>query len=381
VTTTTSTDVLAAARELAPTIRARAEEIEAARHVPLDVARMMAEAGLYRMLQPLAYGGLEIDPLTFYQVIETITAADGAVGWCLMKGATTNYFAAHLPRAGAEEIFGARPDVIVGGSFNPRGQALPVEGGYRISGRWTWGSGIHSSSWMLGGCMIFENGQPRMTPQGPELIAAFFPSSEVDIIDTWHAVGMRGSGSADFAVRDLFVPSDHTFAHLAARPQIAGPLYAIPTPGFIPIGHGPIATGIASAAIEAIVGLAGAKTPLMSRNLLREKEAVQDQVGRAEAIVRAARSFALNALGDVWATVTADAPVTPEQVAALGLSATHATHSCLEAVQLMFTVGAGTSVFESFPVQRHLRDMQTAATHFAVTPDKYAAAGKVLLGV
>lgn len=374
-------DPLAAAMALAPDIRARADEIEAARQVPADLARRMAEAGLYRMLQPRAYGGLELDLASFFAVIETITAADGAVGWCLMKGATTNYFAAHLPPAGATAIFSAHPNCITGGSFNPRGRAVPVEGGYRISGRWTWGSGVHVADWMLGGCMVFEGEQPRMTPRGPEVLAAFFPASEAQVIDTWRALGMRGSGSHDYTVNDLFVPVEHTFGHLAAPSQVDGPLYRIPTPGFIPIGHGPIATGIARAAIDAIVGLAGEKTPLMARGLLRDKEAVQEQVGRAEGMLRAARAFALGTLNEVWAAVAAGQEVTPEHVALLGLSATHATHSCLEAVQFMFTAGAGTSVFESFPLARQLRDLQTAATHFAVTPDKFATAGRHILGV
>lgn len=381
MTISTPSDLLAAATALVPAIRARADEIEAARHVPADLARRMADAGLYRMLQPRVYGGLELDPASFFAVIETITAADGAVGWCLMKGATTNYFAAHLPSAGAATIFGARPNCITGGSFNPRGRAVPVEGGYRISGRWTWGSGVHAADWMLGGCMIYEGGQPRMTPRGPELLAAFLPAADLTVIDTWRVLGMRGSGSYDYAVEDLFVPSERTFGHLAAPPQVDGPLYRIPTPGFIPIGHSPIATGLARAAIDAIVGLAGEKTQLMARGLLRDKEAVQEQVGRAEGLLRAARAFALCTLDEVWTAVVGGQALTLEQVALLGLSATHATHSCLEAVQLMFTAGAGTSVFESFPLARQLRDLQTAATHFAVTPDKFAAAGRQILGV
>jgi alkylation response protein AidB-like acyl-CoA dehydrogenase len=381
MTTTVSLDCIEAAHSLAPEIRARAAETEAARQVPADLARKLAEAGLYRMLQPAHYGGLEVDLRTFIEVIEIITCADGAVGWCLMKGATTNYFAAHLPEAGAQAIFGSTPDLISSGSFNPRGRAVPVAGGYRISGRWTWGSGCQHSDWMVGGCMVFEGEQPRMTPHGPELLAAFFPISAVQIIDTWQSVGMRGSGSHDFAVEDLFVPSEQTFAHLMAVPQVQSPLYVIPTPGLLPIGHGPIATGLLRAAIDAVSELATTKTPLMARGLLRDKETTQQQVAQAEATYHSARAFIHAASDELWAAAIAGQQHTPQQLAMLSLATTHATHTCVQAVNQMFTVGAGTSVFTTFGVERPFRDIHTAATHFLVTPDKYAAVGRTLLGV
>jgi indole-3-acetate monooxygenase len=381
MTATLTSNLLETARALGPEIRSRSAEIEAARRVPADLAARLAKAGFFRMLQPAVYGGLELDPLTYIAVLEELSRADGAVGWTVMKCSSTNYFAGFLPEAGARELFASNPAVVTSGSFNPRGRAVPVDGGYRISGQWNWGSGSQLSDWILGGAIIFDGEAPHMTAHGPALIAAFLPASSVQIIDTWDTAGMRGSGSHDFAVNDVFVPIDHTFAHLMARPHLETPLYRIPTPAMIPLGHGPIATGLARAAIDELERIAAEKTPLMSRTLLRDKELAQGQVGRAEGLLRSAQAFTREAVGEVWQSVQRGEMVGPSQITNLHLSMLHATQASLEVVNLMFAAGGGSSVHQSSPIQKALRDLHVAATHVMVSPQQYSAMGRAYLGL
>jgi len=240
--------VLATARQLAPSLSLRSEEIETARRIPADLAQALAEAGLFRMVVPEAYGGFELHPAVVIETVETLARADGSTGWCVMIGALTAMCSAWLPEPEARLIYGA-PDVITGGVAAPLGRAELVEGGYRVSGRWAWASGSQNCRWLVGGVVVTKDGAPRMVREGvPEMRLVLFPIEDVTLHDTWYASGLCGTGSGDMEVRDLFVPAERSTSLVTERPRIDRPLYAFPAFGLLALGIPAVALGIEKAA-------------------------------------------------------------------------------------------------------------------------------------
>ncbi len=377
------TDVVKTARELAPQIRSFSEQAEAERRLPADLVRLMTTAGLFRIYLPASLGGLECSLLECHQVIEEVSAADGSAGWCLLKGSSTNFLAGFLPRDVAEEIWGPDPDIVTGGSFNPmNGKAVAVEGGYRLSGRWDWGTGSTHSAWLLGGAMLWEDGGtgPVMTETGPTVQAFLFPRADAEIVDTWFTHGMKGTGSNDIVVDDLFVPERFAFPGLSAQPVEPGTLFQIGFHSQSAVPHSAVAIGIARAAIESFVELASAKSPLMAFSLLRNRESAQHKVAEATALVEASRAYAYRVIDDLWDTVAGGSPLSPQQVASVSLMAAWTTKACVQAVDLVYEAAGGSSVYLKSPIQRNFRDIHVAGSHFSVDDQRFTAAGKGILG-
>jgi indole-3-acetate monooxygenase len=222
-----------AAINLAPHIRAVREELETTRRVPLSLAQAINDAGLFRPYLPHALGGLELPPLTVFRIIEEISKVDGSVGWCTMIASSESLLSGWLQTDIARAMFGQPPDVRMAGSLRPEGQAYPVDGGYRIRGRWDFASGIHHANCLLCTCTVMAGDAPRQTPAGvPEIRSMLIPVGEATIVDTWSVVGMCGTGSHDFIVDDLFVPGadfSRGRAGIAAGIRYA---FGIPSQGF-----------------------------------------------------------------------------------------------------------------------------------------------------
>src|SRR5882724_9301759 len=200
-------DVVAAATNLVPRIRVARGEGEATRRVPSTLAEAIAAAGLFQLHLPRSMGGPELPPLTAFRVIEELSKADGSVGWCTMIATAVSVFAGWLPTDVGRALCGQPPDLRVAGSLRPQGQASPVEGGYRVRGRWNFASGITHANWLHCSCVVMEGATPRLTPAGtPETRALWVPAEAATIADTWSVVGMCGTGSQDFLVDDVFVP-------------------------------------------------------------------------------------------------------------------------------------------------------------------------------
>jgi len=213
-------DAVTAAINLAPHIRAVREELEATRRVPPALVQAINDAGLFRPYLPHAMGGPELPPLTVFQVIEEISKVDASVGWCTMIASGVSLLSAWLRPDVGRALFGAPPDVRIAGSLRPEGQAYPVDGGYRIRGRWDFASGINHANWLLCTCTIMDGDTPRQTPAGvPETRSMLIPADAATIVDTWSVVGMCGTGSHDFIVDDVFVPASHSFS-LAVTTQV-----------------------------------------------------------------------------------------------------------------------------------------------------------------
>jgi indole-3-acetate monooxygenase len=375
-----STALLERARALGSHVWACRDQIERDRRLPAALVSALAEADLFRLLTPRALGGLEVDPLTVFRIVEELARVDGAAGWAVAIG-NTGVFTAWLDAEAGEEIVGADPCAPTGGVLAPTGRATIVPGGYRVTGRWGFASGCEYSTWLVGGCLVYEGDQPRRGADGePEMRTLFFPRADCAILDTWSACGLRGTGSHDFAVHDVFVPRRRSFSR-TDPPVQPGPLYRLPLRALLASLLPSVPLGIARGAIEALIELGATKTPSGLRCLLRERGVVQAQLAQAEALLRSGRAFVFETLSDAWAEVLAGRAISIQQHASLRLAATHATMCAAQAVDLMYQAGGGSSVYTSSQLERAFRDVHVATQHMIVAPATYEPVGRVLFGL
>ncbi|MGE0543296.1 MAG: acyl-CoA dehydrogenase family protein [Dehalococcoidia bacterium] len=377
------TSPLEAARALAPRIRSLADRIEAERRLPDDLVHEIATAGLFKMAVPVQNGGGGVDVLTTLRVVEEVARADGSTGWCVAMGVNTFRQSAQFGEEARLRLFYADPIGVSAGSANPRGVAVAVQGGYRVTGHWFFASGCMHSSTLHGACRVFDGDAPRLLPNGePEIRVAYFhPKPVAQIIDTWSVTGMRGTGSHDIEVNDLFVPEEHTFSAAERRGRLTGPVNAIPSFDLSGCNFAAVGLGVARAAIDALVELASTKTPRASSGLLRERATVQAQVGEAEAVLRSGRAFLFEVAGELWDGVAAGRPVMPRQRAELRLAMTHAAQSAAKATHLMSVAAGTTSIFDSSPLERYARDAEVVSRHVQLQYVNYEAVGRSLLGL
>jgi indole-3-acetate monooxygenase len=364
--------VLHAAIGLAPQIRAAADDIERGRRLPPAISGAMKKAGIFGMAMPRSWGGPELDPLTQFRVIEALAMAEGSVGWCAMIGCDSGYVSAFIDQDVAREMY---PDIQVatGAAATPTGKAMRVPGGYRVDGRFPFVSGCHHCEWVWLGCVVTEG---------------FAKLSECEILDTWYTTGVRGTGSNDIAVRDVFVPEGRTFSFqdpgLIKRP---GPLYAFP---FMFAAKGPaVGLGIARHAIDALIETASAKPARRYTvgdrpeppKAVRDDVFVQDAVGRADTLLTSARAYLFDVMGDFWETLVNGRPPSEVQMARFFTVNAYVTGTCAEVVQLVYKAAGGSAVYEKGPFDRCLRDVLTINQHVIGTPRTYEMAGRLLLGL
>jgi alkylation response protein AidB-like acyl-CoA dehydrogenase len=377
--TANGAELLATAREFRPRILSQRDAIEASRRLPEDLARELAGAGFFRIFLPAAYGGLDLTPMEGIAIFEELAKADASVAWCVWNG-NTHWTAAQLSPEAAHAIHDDR-DVVTANSTRPSGQAHVVENGYRVSGRWSLVSGCELASWMVLWAVVHEGGKPRMMASGgPEIRFMLLPASECEIIDTWTVGGLRGTGSHDVAVHDVFVPA--AFGSGFFDPQILPePRYRIPAFSRVIPGLGAMALGIARTAIETLKEIAGAKTPARTTQMLRDTPDAQARVSEAEALVCAARLFLFDSLDRLWTTLLETGEVTMEARAHARLAASHAVASAVRAVDLMYVGGGASSLYASCPLERAFRDVHAMTQHIGVHPRVMQSTGRVLFGL
>lgn len=370
-----------AARGLAPEIIARADEIETGRRLPADLAQKLAKTGMFRIALPKALNGDELHPADILRVIEEIARADGSAGWCVMIGGTTATLAAFLPDRWTREIYGTNSNVITGGSTPPTGKAIPVQGGYRVTGRWQWGSGTQNCQWIWGSTLILEGDKPRKTAIGePEIHLMGFSANQVEILDTWNTSGLRGTGSHDFQVKDAFVPEGRSIILGGTPPVIQTPLYRFPYFGLLALGVCAVALGIARRALDELTILAAQKVPTWAQRPLAQRALAQTQVAEAEAALRSARAFVFDTIDAAWDLAVAGEQLTVESRRDLRLAAVHATFQSVKAVDLMYEAGGGSSIHANNPLQRCFRDIHVVTQHIMVNRSVYEQTGRLYLG-
>src|SRR2546421_7980835 len=371
------------ARTLAPLIRARAAEIEASRQLPADLVMEIARAGLFKVAVPEAEGGLGADILTTLRVIEEVARADGSTGWCLAMGINTFRQSAQFAPEVRRKLFHADPIGVSAGSANPRGRAVAVSGGYRVTGHWFFASGCMHSALLHGACKVFDGETPRRRPNGDQdvRIAYFSPKSDARIIDTWNVSGMRGTGSHDIEVDDLFVPEEHTFSAMDRRARVTGPMNRMHGFDLAGCGFSCVGLGVARAAIDEFAALAQVKVPRSSSDLLRERPMVQARIGEAEARLRSGRAFLFDTVQAMWQTVVAGEFVTERQRSDLRMAMTHAAQSAAQATHMVCATAGTTSIFNSSPLERYARDAEVVTRHNQLQFVNYEAVGRTMLGL
>lgn len=374
-------DPVAAAKALLPELAARANEMDEVRRLPADLARTMAEASVFRLVTPRRFGGLEAPPRTFVETVETLSTANASAGWCCMIANTSALNAAYMAPEEAEAIFDD-PHVITGGVFAPMGRAVVEEGGYRVTGRWQWGSGSANSVWLGGGCTVWENGEMRRLPSGaPETLMAVFPAAEAALLDTWHVMGLKGTGSGDFEAKDIFVPEGRCVRLAEGNPRETGPLYKFPAFGFLSLGVCAAALGNARGSLDNFHALAMAKKNQGSAKTLAERQTIQSAYAQAEASWRAARALLFAEIDRVWEIAQTADEIPMEARADLRLACTHVTRTGADICRNLYELGGGAALFETSPLQRQFRDAQAMTQHIITAPATWELTGRILFGL
>ena len=370
------------ARAMAPGLAERSAEIEAARRVPAELSDALGAEGFYRMLVPAALGGGEVPPRVFAAALEELARGDAAAAWVVMTGSTTGLLLAYLEEGAARTILDARAEAALAGVFAPTGRAVPEAGGYRVSGRWAYGSGCENAAWRAGGCLVFEGERPRTLPGGGvEIRTCFFPAEDVRVEDTWEVSGLRGTGSHDLVVEDVFVPAERSCCVLADAPRHDGALYRFPLFGLLSTGVAAVGLGIARAALDAVMEMARTKRSRGGKRTMAEGELVQVTLARAEGRLRAARALVHETLDAVWETAAAGAALGDEERARIRLAATHAAETAAGVVDRVFTLAGGAAIWSRSPLQRHLRDVHVMTQHVMVGEPTLKPVGRILLGL
>jgi alkylation response protein AidB-like acyl-CoA dehydrogenase len=369
-------------RALAPLVEKWRDAGEQERHVPGPLFEALRDAGVFRLSVAKAVGGAEVDEETTLRVIEALSQQDGAVGWNVMIASNAAVAATYLPAATLKEVYPVGPDTVIAGALLPKGEAIPVAGGFRLSGRWSFASGCHQAEWMAGASVVMSDGTPRLRPDGrPDIRVFFIRVEECDILDTWRTGGLRGTGSHDWRVSDLFVPEAQSFPILLDGPLEPGALYIKNFAAFAGPRVAAVALGIARDAINAFTALATAKTPALGASSLATQHTTHERVGRAEALLRSGRAFLYETVRELPYSSTWSEALNDDQRASVRLASTHAAQSAAEAVDLMFNAAGTTSIYESSRLERCFRDVHVTTQHISVATSNIEMVGQYLLGL
>lgn len=354
-------------------IRRRRQEFEQQRFISPDIIQRFKEIGVYRALVPTALGGEQKTAHEFCELIETISQADGSAGWVASFGMGVTYLAA-LPAATLAKVYADGPDVTFAGGIFPPQRAPKVDGGYEVSGRWSFSSGCMGADVIGVGIAPFEGdkgGLPRM---------AVMPRSQARIEMAWDVSGLAGTGSHDLVIDKVIVPEDWTFVR-GSKSQRSEPMFRYPSLSFAAQVLTVVGLGIARAAIEELRGMATGRISVTGAPRLADRPQVQIEIARAEAQLRAARAFFYGAIDDAWATLEKGDEVTPEQTSLLRLSSTHAARTSAEVTRAIQMQAGMTGVYHSSPLSQQVRDVQVLTQHAFMGDITYQNAGAMLFGL
>jgi alkylation response protein AidB-like acyl-CoA dehydrogenase len=279
-------------------------------------------------------------------------------------------------------VYGGGPNTVIAGALPPQGAAIPVPGGFRLTGRWTFASGCHQANWMLGTSAVMAHGTPRLRPDGrPDIRTFCLPISACEILDTWYTAGLRGTGSHDWQVTDVFVPEEQSFPVLFDGPSAPGCLSVRDFAAYNGPRVAAVALGIARDAIDAFTALARTKPPLLATSPLATPHTTYERVGRAEALLRSGRAFLSEIMRALPHSPTWSAALSEDLRASLPLASAHAAQSTTETVDLMCNAAGTTAIYASSRLERCFRDVHVTTQHIAVASSNIEMVGQYLLGL
>jgi indole-3-acetate monooxygenase len=372
------------ARDLAPLIAAAAAEIERRRRLPEALVAALHDGGFFRMLLPRSLGGAELDPPTFVQVTEALARADASVAWVICQTNGCSMTAAYLRPDVARDIFDGEPAGVLAWGPPVTSTAVVENGGYRLSGTFTFGSGSRHATWLGGQAPLVEaDGTPRRhRGGGPERRTLLFPAARATMHDVWDVIGLRGTGSDSFTVTDLFVPHEHSFARDdPAERHYQAPLYCFPQGSLYASGFAGVALGVARSLLEDFLALARDKTPRGHGRPLRESAVTQSRVAQAHARLDAARVYLLSSLHEIWREVSRRGVLDLDQRVTIRLAASHAIQQAREVADFAYHAAGGTAVFTAGAFERRFRDIHTVSQQLQGRDDHFENVGKFLLGL
>ena len=370
--------LLAAVESLRDVLTAHADEAETLGTLPSVTVDALKTARLLALKLPAVLGGAEADPVTQIDTLEAVTRIDTSAGWCTMIGAAAlGWPSAFLDNEAIAHVFAESDLPTAAGTFRPAGTAVPVAGGYRVTGRWGFASGIRHAQWTLAGTRVVrDNDSP------PELRMVIFPTREAHMYDNWQVAGLQGTGSCDFAVTDLFVPEIFTWDMMGAQPQRGGPLYHIGLPGLVTNEHAAFALGAGQQALDVIMAQAPSKERgLRQQAPLASRPVIQRAVGACDLRLRAARALVREIHEEAWTTVCEGRTPSAQLQAHMRSVAAFATEVAAEVVTCIFRYLGGSALYRSHTLQRCLRDINAAAQHALVSDVAYEIHGQFALGL
>ena len=369
--------LLDAVEEVRDVLTAGAEEAEAAGTLPAATVDALYESGLLALKLPQVMGGAEADLLTQLDVLEAVTRIDASAGWCLLIGsASVGGLGAFLPDEAIDEVFaGGRPPKTCGVAM-ASGKAVPVDGGYRVSGRWSFASGIRHCQWVSAGAMV-----DRGSDAAPERLTFTVKTSEVEIHDNWHVAGLQGTGSNDFSVSDLFVRKAFTRDPASTSPQRGGPLYRMGRPGSVSNEHCAFALGLGRRALDEMRDLGQAYRGYSGTSSIASRSLFQRSLGECDLKLRGARALVVDILEEAWRVVCGGHTPEPWLQAELRTAGTFSTDVAVEVASKAFRFGGGRALQNSNILQRCLRDINAAAQHLMVNDSTYENHGQFILGL
>ena len=370
---------LTAVESIRDRLLANADQAESLGYLPQDTVDALDDSGLMSYKVPEALGGAEADPLVQLDVVEAVTRIDPAAGWCLMIGAASiANMGAFLPDEAIAEIFLGGRIPRAAGVAAPSGRAKPVEGGYLVTGRWAFGSGVGHSDWISAGAWVVD-GQEQRTRQ----IRVVFPTSDACIHDNWQVMGLKGTGSCDYSVSELFVPQRFTWDGAESGPRRGGPFFLLGRPGLVTTGHCGFALGVGRLALDAITELAQTKERGYAggMTLVAGRGSFQRALGECDLRLRAARALVVETLEEAWESVCRGVTPEPPLQARMRAAACFSTEEAAEIAAEAFRYGGGASLYQSQVLQKCLRDINAAAQHQMVGNSAYENHGQFLLGL
>jgi indole-3-acetate monooxygenase len=377
-------DYLARVREIAPALAAAGPEIDSRRELPEPIVAALAERGLFRMLLPRALGGAELLPAEYVPVIEELAKTDASTAWCVNQNSGCSMTAAHLAPEAAREIFGGPRGILAWGP-GP-GEAHRAPGGYRVTARWAFASGSHHATWL--GChvpVIEADGKPLLHDSGIPVVRTFlFPKSATEFTDIWHTIGLRGTGSDEYSIKDLFVPEAYSLDVLSRRETQIGEdrlLYRFSSLALYAAGFAGVALGIARGMLDHFIELARDKIPRGARATMRNNNVTQRQTAEAEARIGSARRYLLGSLEDITADVAARGHITLDERMTIRLASTFAIHTAVEVVDVLYQAAGATAIFNENPFERRFRDIHSVQQQLQGRQQHFETVGQHLLGL
>lgn len=370
------------ARQLAAHVAASADRIDRERQLPPELAGEIADQGFFRLLMPRSLGGAELDHLDFLRILEVFAEADGSVAWCLNQNNVFATNSVRMPEQTAREIWGEPRAVVTNGPPTSAAKALPVDGGFRLKGRWNFSSGSPHATWIAALTPIVPPGQERDTLLNRQVSRVLLiPKKDVKFLDLWQVAGLRGTGSLSFEVDDLFVPSVRTYDPNSNESRDPGALYVIPRTLLFAAGFATVALGIARASLDTAINMAGTKTPGRSKTLLRDQPTTHRLIGEAEAIWGSAKALLRECATSVWEGACKNHALSTDERIRLRLASTYGIRSAAQAVDIAYSLCSSSAIFATNPIQRRFQDIHVITQHIQGSFAHYETAGQHFLGL